>query len=479
MKSAKMMIAAALMVAAWGTFGEIVVERGRADGASGGRQEDKTLERAADRRTSGHIMEFVNKDRLHGSFVSASSNGVVWMPLAASASVEFDLSAVSRIVLEGRRKDCSGENALVSLTNGDSLPGSIASLDENEVVLETPYAGKLVIRRAMVDAIRPQGTSSLILYAGPKSLDEWSVSKTGRTRTWVYRDGALYATQPYPVARAIDSFPDKARIEFTAEWRSGYPSFWVAFCGDAVPDPANCYMLQVSGSSIYLQRMSRESGSRNIGGGENLEQFSNRRSEKAKFVIYVNKERRSIALFVDGKMVREWIDPSGFAGKGSVLTFRPNNQGDLKISGIVVSSWDGTLPTAVEGGGLSGEDAIRFENGDKVSGKLLSISAGKVRFEASYGSFDVPVERVTEVSLAKARAERARRNKDDIRCALNGGGQITFKVIAVEQGLAKGCSENFGEATVDLGYVAGIDFNIYRHAEEESDEDNSVWPTDY
>jgi len=477
MKVMAALFAAGLLTAAGAAVGEIVVEESQ----PGRSVSEKTDAPGAGSgiEASGDVIEFLNRDRLHGRFVSASSRGIVWTPFASPASVEFGLAAVARVSMGGAKKDASAGNAVVILTNGDSLPGNLASIDDNTLALETPYAGRLAIRRAMVETIRPKALSSAILYAGPKSLEEWSLTRTGHAKTWMFKNGALYAIQPYAISRAIENFPDRARIEFTAEWRAGYPSFWVAFCGDNLQEPANCYMLQVSGASIYLQRMSRESGSRNVGGGENLERFSNRRTDKGRFGIYINKERRSVALMVDGKLAREWVDPAGFAGKGNVLMFRPNNQGDLKISQILVAGWDGALPSAGETQAASGEDGIRFENGDRVSGKLLGISGGKVRFEASYGAFEAPVERVGEISLARARAERARRNREDVRCSFCGGGQVTLKLVSAEQGTAKGSSENFGDASVDLGYVLGMDFNIYREAGEGEDEDDSGWPTDY
>ncbi|MBM4165125.1 MAG: hypothetical protein FJ222_11905 [Lentisphaerae bacterium] len=417
-------------------------------------------------------LEFLNKDKLHGSLIAVApeSGGVTWKHGSAEKTIDFNLSTVMRATL-GPRKVTSGipSTAAIYLTNGDMLPGNIVSLDGEKLVLDTWYAGKITIARLMIKSMAPNIRASTRVYEGPTALSEWTIYPSGSQVQWRFKDGALYAAQQYPIGRIIEKMPDTADIRFDAAWRSAYPQFSCVIYTDNVQENRNGYMLQVSGSSIYMQRLSRNSGSRNLERQVEFADFSNGKCRSATFNLLVSKSAKTITLLLNGRLLTQWTDTAEFAGQGNGLSFRSNTSGDLKISNIMISDWDGKTPELAETGStVVKDDLLRFINNDKVSGHLKSISGDAVKFETSYATLDIPLARVVEIVTSTENAARARKNKEDVQMVFADKGLLTLQLERIEKDEVKGQSENFGKITLPLGALRRLDFNIY--AERQADE---------
>jgi hypothetical protein len=420
------------------------------------------------------LLDFLNKDKLHGSLLAVipESGGVTWKHGSAEKPLDFNLATVTRITL-GPRKVTPGvpNAAAIYLTNGDMLPGTIVSLDGDKLVLDTGYAGKLTIARLMVKSMTPNIKTSARVYEGPTDLSEWTTYTGGGAQApWRFRDGALYAAQQYPIGRLIEKMPDTADIRFDAAWRGAYPQFACVIYTDNVQENRNGYMLQVSGTTIYLQRLSRNSGSRNLERQVEYADFGTGKCRGATFNLLVNKGAKTIALLLNGRLLTQWTDAAEFAGTGTGLSFRSNNTGDLKISGIVITEWDGKPPEAAgdSGAAIVKDDLLRFINNDKISGRLKSIAGDAVKFETSYATLDIPLARVVEIVTSTENATRARKNKEDVQMTFADRGLLTLQLERIEKDEVRGQSENFGKIALPLGALRRLDFNIYR--EKQADE---------
>ena len=416
----------------------------------------------------GDTLEFLNKDKLHGSLmaVTPEAGGVTWKHGSAEKSIDFNLSTVTRATL-GPRKVTTGVpgTAAIYLTNGDMLPGNIVSMDGDKLVLDTGYAGKITIARLMVKSVTPNIKTSARIYEGPTDLSEWTTYTGGGAQVqWRFKDGALYAVQQYPIGRLIEKMPDTADIRFDAAWRGAYPQFACVIYTDNVQENRNGYILQVSGTSLYLQRLVRNSGSRSLERQVEYADFGNGKCRSATFNLLVNKSAKTITLLINGRQLTQWTDPAEFAGTGTGIAFRSNNTGDLKISSIVISDWDGKTPEVAGDSGIAvvKDDLLRFINNDKGSGRLKSIAGEVVKFETSYATLDIPIARVVEIVTSTENAARARKNKDDVQMTFADRGLLTLQLERVEKDEVKGQSENFGKIALPLGALRRMDFNIYR-----------------
>ena len=416
---------------------------------------ESTIAEEIDDTPKPDAITLLNDDVLHGALmaIAPSGTGVSWKHPNAKAVIDFDVKSIDGIELGDRSSvDAAAGSAEVQLTNGDILTGSLKAL--------TADAGDMNIKRVMITRIRPNSALSDVIYQGPTDIAKWTHKNTQSQPSWQYKDGGLYAIQSNPIGRQIPGMPDKARIEFNVAWR-GYPQFYFSFFSDNVQQySGNCYLLQVSGQSVYMQRYSSNSGSQNLGNA-NVERFQQPTIKSAKFTLLVDKPERKIVLLIDDEIVRQWTDPNPFGGLGNGILFQPQTQGNLKVSDISVRAWDGKMPAAEDDVELD-EDRIAFINNDKVSGQIQTITDGQVTFATEYATLDVPVTRIAEIGFSPERAQRARRNKHDILASFKGSGQITLNLDSINAGTLSGKSENFGDVKLPMRAFSGIEFNIYK-----------------
>ena len=142
------------------------------------------------------------------------------------------------------------------------------------------------------------------------------------------------------------------------------------------------------------------------------------RSDKLHLDIRVNKATKSIWLYVNGNMIKQWTDPGDFAGTGTKVIFSSQQGMYAKISNIKVSAWDGKLDDAATADAKSKEDSIKMANSDKVSGKLKKIEDGKVIFASSYADLTIPLDRIEQIDMSSEGADQAKKNADDVRICL-------------------------------------------------------------
>ena len=76
-------------------------------------------------------------------------------------------------------------------------------------------------------------------------------------------------------------------------WR-GYPQFIFAFLTDNLQQYyGNCYMLQVSNTSVHMYRCNRNGNQQSLGSA-NVQQFANTAAGKAKLNIMIDKANKAI-----------------------------------------------------------------------------------------------------------------------------------------------------------------------------------------
>lgn len=415
-------------------------------------------------REKTDVLVFMNRDRLHGMLeaVDPPGGGLRWKHAGASNAIAFALSGLSHVKLAARPAEGQvTHKALVHLTNGDLLAGDIEELNGTNLVLNTWYAGRVCVRRNMLAAIEPSVATSSVVYEGPGDIAGWLFPAVNAGRkSWSLRNGALSAIDPVPIGRNIENLPDQADIEFEADWR-GQPYFFVSVFSDNLRQySGNCYVLRITGPSVYLYRYDQNAGSQNMG-NVSIAQFVNDGNQRARFNILVDRKTARLMLTINGRLVQQWTDAGGFAGKGNGLVFQPQNAGELRISRIRVSKWDGRTPKEPQAAEKGDQDLMRFANADKVSGTLQQIVQGKASFVTSYATLDVPLERIDRVDFSEGKVERARRNAGDVLAHFNGRGRVTLRLARLGDGRLEGDSENVGTLALPLAACRLLELNIY------------------
>lgn len=406
---------------------------------------------------------FANGDHLHGQLVSIDpSNGVVWKHNSISDTIVFPISTVAKISLGERPQQTLTPNnpCRLRLINQNELEGNLIAFSENDITLETHYAGKLVIPKRRIDSITPFVPNPRIIYEGPTSIDGWTVSSSpvegAQPASWRYSNGAFITTQSGSIARDL-KLPDMASIEFDVAWQN-YMSIAIALYANTLfpiqlaekdngPDFGAFYSLQVNFNTVNLMMIKKgvPLNSMGIGFLPGIE-----RKTSAHFMIRVNKPERTIYFFIDGNLVKMWQDPAEFAGSGTCIRIVNQVACPLKISNIVVSHWDGRTDTPTNKIDNAKTDFIFLINNDSVSGKIKAFKNNKFIVQAAFGEVEVPFNRISQIHFSMLEREPAPNFKPDFIAFFKKRGSLSLNLERWENGKIIATNPIFGSAAYDL-----------------------------
>ncbi|MCX6997655.1 MAG: hypothetical protein NTV49_11355 [Kiritimatiellaeota bacterium] len=411
----------------------------------------------------GDLLKFSNGDALHGTLVSVEADGALrWRRTDIKDPVSFNPDNVLELQLAPRppRTPRTPHRQVVELTNGDRLAGDVMALNDKVLKLDTWYAGRLELKRAMVQRIACRAAQPEAVYAGPTGLTGWTAAE-GPRNSWKYKGGAFYSPlrSGGGLGRNVN-LPDMANIEFDLVWH-GPLYFQVGFYYSNLSNlySSGGYMLQMNGTSVYLNRTSPNRGSNNMGSSVEIPKFQNKSKTRAS--IRVNKAKKTIALFLDQELVKQWTDTEEFVGSGKGLIFASQGQGQFRVSNIVVTQWDGRLEGEAAGVAPSGDDLVRFANGDKVSGMVKSIAKDEAVLTTSFSEMKVPLERIVLIELAGQKAGMARRQAGDVRASFLDGSRFTLTLEKMNDQVLAGSTENCGRVTTAFDAFSRVQFHIY------------------
>lgn len=317
------------------------------------------------------------EQRLSGTVISITGDGVV--ELASELSPEtlsLKAGAVEKIAFSAKQSAGEPAATLIELINGDLLPATIESLDEQRLSVVSPDAGRLEISRESVKSMQFGIQRRKVIYEGPRSLDEWTVSD-GEAKNWLFENqslvskGSSSASKVLPLSRQFI-------IRFELKWQTGtIPNFLVSFADplDAKGEPSNRYYLQFGGAGLEIKREATK------GKRYNTIAILNRPSDqypdnRLQVEIRVNRDNARLELFINGEPEGEFADPiAGIpSGSGIMLTFHTANGGAQEIRNIEVLEYDDTRRRhRAEDRGDPRSDSLISREDDRWSGRLLGI----------------------------------------------------------------------------------------------------------
>lgn len=447
---------------------------------------------AAPPRLANPVAFFASGDQLPGCITRIEAPDSAWFESPALTDLaQVDLSRLLEI--RGEATAASGPvgaEAVLSLTNGDSLRGQLAGLDDKTVTLETSYAGRLKLRRSMVDSLVVNDQARAI-FQGPSSIDDWKVS--GDNEPWRFENGTFISKAPGSVARDI-GMPEKAAVSFDLAWR-GSLRFRLSVCSDQADtdNPSNAYNLVCQRRYVYLGKRwsdAGETGSTFIGNTANVGELSSK--EKVRIELRIDRKAGLFVLLIDDRRVASWNDADPQSGRmGGALHFVAEDTSPLQVSRIRVMAWDGKddetegeqekQAQADEAKAPEGSQRIALRNGDSVTGVVAGVEEGVLKIRSAHGDIRLPVSRMRSVAL---HTEEDKKNlvgweepkllNGDIRAWFPEGGHVVFRLDAIENGMLKGYSQIFGEARFRIDAFQRIEFNIH-HWDYEPLRQKGVW----
>lgn len=433
------------------------------------------LASAADEQPS--LVRFSNKDQLSGKIESLTPDRLVWTSPILEKPTPFFLKDVLDLKLTPvwPKADARHE-AILTLTNGDSVRGQLTAVSDDAVELETWFAGRLKFRRVMVSEIRIDERQQLI-YQGPSGLDGWIQNE--KPPAWTFKDSSLRANAAGGIAREVD-LPAECVLAFDLAWRGNFGLKVILFSDDVKKDaPAGGYMMTFIARRVMLQNNKNQ-----MQIGRPVMAVELQENEKVHVEIRASSKTGLVSLALDGKAFPAWKDPD-FATStfGHGIHFITTNNSPVRISDIKVSAWDGVVeevPEQLNGLGMrqfggfdiqenekpvaeeeSEKGRMLLRGGDSLEGVVTSIDGDIITINTPLKELRLPIERLKSVALKPVDLERCKRENGDVRGWFPDGSSMVFRLDAVSAGVLSGSNQNFGSAQFKMTAFSRIEFNIY------------------
>jgi hypothetical protein len=419
-------------------------------------------------------LSFRDGDVLYGTLLEVQPGKVVrWQHPDASEPIDFKPESVAQIDFAPRPSAARRAEATCKLwlANGDLLAGNLVACDTNALSLETWYAGVLRIPRRVLQtlALNPR---TPIVFDGLTGLDGWTegnavkafASESGQ---WSYRNGAFYSDKAASIARDL-KLPDQAQIQFDMVWR-GPLSLAIALYTDSLqpilltdkengPDFGGFYSLRFQNTVIVtLTPIRKKDPLRSLGDSLIIQSLAQK--NRVHVDLRLSKADRRVALFLDGALVKDWIDPGGFAGEGTGIRFVNNQAGSaLKISNLRVCKWNGVLDDSSAAAPDPAHDVVLLESGGKVSGAVMAIADSRISMLTTAGATNVPLAGVSAVEFASFQGQPPPAAQAKVRATFVQGGAVTFELLAWRPDGVAGLSPDFGKVTFDPAAFGRLQF---------------------
>jgi hypothetical protein len=414
------------------------------------------------------LLNFLNKDRLSGDLIRIDAEGLVWKHPDTAAEMLYGLDNLKMIEFKTTDAQKEDLNRLpqIDLTNGDRYRGRIVRMDTEKLIIDSPLGGEIQIRSEMVKGIRPVFSSSAI-YEGPNNIEEWELNNNGNNNGgWEFKNEALYCRNHNMIAGlALEELTDMARIEFEMEFRGNVNLQFAFWAKDPKNVHQNAYIVNLENGYVRGYRNFDNIGRNELG---NLQSRDDLNDGKLKVKLLLNREKKEILMLFEENLVARWTDTFEGKIKGNALVFASMSNTPIKISNISVRAWDGEFDLD-NGDKPAAQDQLITANGDIFAGQLEKIESDVLYFKNDFAVFQVPVERISEITMSQATRSVPRLQTGDTEIYFPGGERITLKLSSLDGQKFTGNSEATGDVTLWRKYFSEMKMNPYddRHKEEE------------
>lgn len=426
------------------------------------------------------MLNFTNGDRLNGSLVKMSGDHVLWKSNLLQTESKFFLQQVQDITLPyfetpdqnvdhvahiEFNPDLRQQNENLS---GDIIQGQLVAVNQDNIILNTWYAGQLTINRNMVKSLEIDDMV-IPLYSGPIKKDDW---KSIPDDAWHWDKNSYVRHNEGMLAKTFPNLPSRYCLSFVGEWKNDF-NLKLQFAADDVEeDTQSGYALNLSSGTTYMQKRTRDNGGNGLIGDYTRHQEL-RSKEKSQFRFYVDTTTGLFALYSDDDKIQEWNDTSKpiLSGKGIQFSQPNGSTAPLTIARIRLSEWDGILPDTMVDLSTNpinnpepekDEQRVHLRNGDILLGKVHKIENSEISLTTRFNEIKLPVSRIKKLSIAPNEYDERLLQNGDIRAWFHDGDYVTFRLEEItSDGKIKGYSQHFGTATFDPRVFSRLECNIY------------------
>jgi len=451
------------------------------------------------------IIELLDGDALKGTFVGFDvETGVKWRHSAVKTDIDFMTDSLSKIQLFPRLQTLEPDQSTqIDLVTGEVLSGELLELNDRHLILNAWYSrNSLRIPREKILSIRPESEELGLIYEGPTGMDGWKTRGTtvgkaqdkalrpqaifgGRvpfpipnrnirvpapagTSGWKYADKSFSATRSGSLVGRELELGDSVNVEFDMAWQGSFNLGISLYADQLDAYSGSSYMVGIGSNSCYLTRMAK-SVQNNLG-QQTYQEL--RGKTKARISIRANKADSSMALIINDRVIKQWEDNSGFAGKGKKLMFVLLQDSSVRISNLRVTKWDGKMPAVNSGENKEGKDVLTTSNSTNLSGELLGVRGGKAIFKAGFSPtpLEITMDTITKIQLADGKPEKPKLGLGDVRVTFVNGGQFTFLLEKWGADRVSGMSGVLGRVDFQPGAFSVLEFNLTKKQSDLGDD---------
>ncbi len=409
-------------------------------------------EEEEEQKAEGDVILLTNRDRISGEVLGTDSKGnmLVKHPLLGSQIV-VPLSAAQSIGFTAPAQKPPAAQDSVTLSNGDSLTGTVKGLKGDKLELETSYTGPVTLNRRMITSI---GLGSGGRIVASDDFSEGMLGWVPHSGIWTVKNDALHQGDygSHYVSRRLDqSGPMTFEWEMNSATSNQLNAGAAIFCsgtGSLYGDDS--YYVFISGNSIHLYRV-RDHNTRPV-----ANKYIRRTVPSAKCRLEYDPDSGKLALTVNGEEVCSYTDPSPLK-KGSYFQLCANQP--TAFDSVRVVKGRGSLTARSSGG--EEKDVVFFTNGDRTTGTIESISGGKMVMKTSFGTINVDLTNAGFIEFGSQSMEEPRRRAGDIRVVLANQDRLTVDMKSLDASELKGETDAAGEVSIKRSAILRMRFHLY------------------
>ncbi|MFD2160684.1 hypothetical protein ACFSW8_17400 [Rubritalea tangerina] len=341
-----------------------------------------------DDRISGKLLKIDSEGNAHVQSPHSSAPLIVVSPTIES--IDFD-SPVAPL------KD---RDEQLELLNGDTLPCTFDSMDQDSVAITTWFSGDIQVPKNAIQSILFKALPKI--YSGPDASDSWDWN-----HNWKVLPKQILCNGKGEISKNFDT-PQNFILDCQVHWQSERPRFRITFCADAaeLSKVQDSYFLEFNSNNLLLVRASSTQARATL--GEYPIKLRDREHNHLSIGIRVNRQLRSIELLLDGEKINSYFDPSFNIPSGSFVNIESNLQNaneSLMLSHLEVSKWNGAPHDDRDRPRKElDHDLIVTSSGDRYSGNILSKKpkSDAINFSNAYDPtpFPVPTEQLQSIHFS-------------------------------------------------------------------------------
>jgi hypothetical protein len=409
-------------------------------------------------------------ERLSGTVRAIHADGTVLLDTPLSPDpVGLKAESVRKVLFSDQPDRGGAGNCLLTLANGDTLPGTIEEIDEKQITLASGPTGRLVVPRTVVASLQPGLSQPLSVYQGPKGFEGWQRDRDTADQ-WQFDKGVFRVTGTSKITRELE-LPEAFIVRFKVAWRN-VPKMEFSFAAAEAADGGarDRYFFQFNSAGVQIRRESSTGKQfHQVMTANRLpQQFDGR---QVPVEIRVDRRARRLQLWLNGELEGKYEDPLPKAPAGRLIVFSSTVEQNevLSFSDIEVLDWTDKSDRRPAGErGDRTKDALVSSEGERFGGSLLQTRKGEegtvyvFRNAFQQQPIEVPEAAVSAIFFADTPEGAAGRDKGLFSLRLLGGGRLRVGECVFFADHVEATHPLLGKLRFERGFVTAFE----RKAEE-------------